>query len=77
MIKVASVRSQMIDPGYGYIRVTQFQVNTGEEVGKALNKPAQGKRQEAQRPDTRPAQQPGAAYCSRPWKWQTTSSRRV
>ncbi|SHL20384.1 S41 family peptidase [Phytopseudomonas punonensis] len=38
VIKVTSVRSQMIDPGYGYIRVTQFQVNTGEEVGKALNK---------------------------------------
>ena len=38
VIKVTSVRSQLIDPGYGYIRVTQFQVNTGEEVGKALNK---------------------------------------
>ena len=38
IIKVVSVRSQLLDPGYGYIRVTQFQVNTGEEVGKALNK---------------------------------------
>ena len=38
VIKVTSVRSQLLDPGYGYIRVTQFQVNTGEEVGKALNK---------------------------------------
>jgi carboxyl-terminal processing protease len=38
VIKVASVRSQLLDPGYGYIRVTQFQVNTGEDVGKALDK---------------------------------------
>ncbi|TBU87433.1 S41 family peptidase [Phytopseudomonas dryadis] len=38
VIKVTSVKSQLLDPGYGYIRVTQFQVNTGEEVGKALNK---------------------------------------
>jgi carboxyl-terminal processing protease len=36
VIKVKSVRSQLLEPGYGYLRVTQFQVNTGEEVGKAL-----------------------------------------
>jgi carboxyl-terminal processing protease len=36
VIKVTSVKSQMLEPGYGYLRVTQFQINTGEEVGKAL-----------------------------------------
>ncbi|NKQ09640.1 S41 family peptidase [Pseudomonas sp. SST3] len=38
VIKVNSVKSQMLEPGYGYLRVTQFQINTGEEVGKALAK---------------------------------------
>src|SRR5690606_34410259 len=36
VIKVKSVKSQTLDPGYGYLRVPQFQINTGEEVGKAL-----------------------------------------
>lgn len=38
VIKVRSVKSQLLEPGYGYLRVTQFQVNSGEEVGKALAK---------------------------------------
>ncbi|MCR4510902.1 S41 family peptidase [Pseudomonas sp. 32.2.56] len=38
VIKVKSVKSQLLDDGYGYIRITQFQVNSGEEVGKALAK---------------------------------------
>jgi carboxyl-terminal processing protease len=38
VIKVRSVKSQLLDEGYGYIRITQFQVNSGEEVGKALAK---------------------------------------
>jgi carboxyl-terminal processing protease len=37
-IKVKSVKSQLLDKSYGYLRITQFQVNTGEEVGKALAK---------------------------------------
>lgn len=37
-ITVKSVKSQLLESGYGYIRITQFQVNTGEEVGKALAK---------------------------------------
>ncbi|MEG4316954.1 S41 family peptidase [Pseudomonas sp. FIP_A4] len=36
VIKVQSVKSQLLEPGYGYLRITQFQINTGEEVGKAL-----------------------------------------
>lgn len=38
VIKVKSVKSQLLDEGYGLIRISQFQVNTGEEVGKALAK---------------------------------------
>ncbi|MGQ7816830.1 S41 family peptidase [Metapseudomonas furukawaii] len=37
-IKVKSVKSQLLEKSYGYLRITQFQVNTGEEVGKALAK---------------------------------------
>ncbi|MFC0708785.1 S41 family peptidase [Azorhizophilus paspali] len=36
VIKVKSVKSQSLESGYGYLRITQFQVNSGEEVGKAL-----------------------------------------
>jgi len=37
-IKMASVRGRWLEPGYGYIRVAQFQVETGEDVAKALQK---------------------------------------
>ena len=37
-IPVKSVKSLLLDNGYGYLRVSQFQVNTGEEVGTALAK---------------------------------------
>ncbi len=37
-IQVKSVKAQMLENGYGYIRITQFQVKTGEEVEKALAK---------------------------------------
>lgn len=37
-IQVKSVKSQLLDSGYAYIRITQFQVKTGEEVAKALAK---------------------------------------
>lgn len=36
VIKSLSVRSQLLEDDYGLIRVSQFQVNTGSEVGKAL-----------------------------------------
>lgn len=35
-IKVQSVRSKMIEPGYGYVRVSQFQEHTGELLAKQL-----------------------------------------
>jgi len=37
-IQVKSVKAQLLESGYGYVRITQFQVKTGEEVGKALAK---------------------------------------
>ena len=37
VIKVQSVKSKMIEPGYGYIRITQFQEHTGETLVKAIN----------------------------------------
>ncbi len=36
MINVKSVRYRMLEPGYGYIRVTFFQANTGKELRQAL-----------------------------------------
>ena len=35
-ITVKSVKSQLLESGYGYIRITQFQVKTGDEVAKAM-----------------------------------------
>ena len=38
VIKIRSVKSTMLDDGYGYVRVTQFQEHTGELLAEALNK---------------------------------------
>ncbi len=38
VIRVQSVRSKMIEPGYGYLRITQFQENTAERVVEHLNR---------------------------------------
>lgn len=38
VIKVASVRQRFLEPGYGYIRIAQFQSATGADVAKALDK---------------------------------------
>ncbi|MEM1110711.1 MAG: S41 family peptidase [Pseudomonadota bacterium] len=38
VIKVASVRKRWLEPGYGYIRIAQFQHRTGEDVRNALTK---------------------------------------
>jgi carboxyl-terminal processing protease len=37
-IKVASVRQRWLEPGYGYIRIAQFQKRTGKDVRKSLDK---------------------------------------
>lgn len=36
VIKVASVRQRWLEPGYGYIRIAQFQSATGEDVTRSL-----------------------------------------
>ncbi|MDR2030949.1 MAG: S41 family peptidase [Azoarcus sp.] len=36
IIKVRSVKSKLIEPGYGYVRVTQFQENTAQSVVEHL-----------------------------------------
>lgn len=38
IIAVASVRSRMLDPGMGYIRISSFNVDTGENLNKELLK---------------------------------------
>src|SRR5690606_13588493 len=37
-IRVMSVKSRSLEPGYGYIRVAQFQANSGTDVRKAVEK---------------------------------------
>jgi carboxyl-terminal processing protease len=36
VIKIKSVKSKLLESGYGYVRITQFQEHTGENLGKAL-----------------------------------------
>jgi carboxyl-terminal processing protease len=36
IINFRSVRAKLIEPGYGYLRVVQFQEHTGEDVAKAI-----------------------------------------
>jgi carboxyl-terminal processing protease len=49
VIKVQSVKSKLSEPGYGFVRITQFQEHTGENLATALehlqkenNAPLQG-----------------------------------
>jgi len=46
IIRVKSVKSRVLEPGYGYVRITQFQSQTGEQLRQAveeLKKQAGGK----------------------------------
>ncbi len=36
IINFRSVRAKLVEPGYGYLRVVQFQEHTGEDVAKAI-----------------------------------------
>ncbi len=47
MIKVKSVKYRMLEPGYGYIRVTFFQQHTGKELREAIVALQQQARDEA------------------------------
>ena len=37
IIKVKSVKSRMLEEGYGYVRITSFQAKTGESMVDAIN----------------------------------------
>ncbi len=37
VIQIKSVKSRMLDPNYAYIRITQFQEHTGEDLVKAID----------------------------------------
>lgn len=37
IIRVKSVRSRMLDPGYGYVRISQFSSSTGKNLNQALD----------------------------------------
>lgn len=37
IIKVKSVKNRLLDPGYGYVRITQFQSNTGDNLLEAIS----------------------------------------
>ena len=37
VIKVKSIKSKMAEPGYGFVRITQFQEHTGENLAAALD----------------------------------------
>lgn len=37
VIRVKSVKSRMLEPGYGLVRITQFQEHTGENMVQAIN----------------------------------------
>jgi len=36
IIKIQSVKSKLLEPGYAYIRITQFQEHTGENLAKSI-----------------------------------------
>ena len=38
VIKVTSIRDRLLEPGYGYVRITQFQSRTGENLREALSR---------------------------------------
>ncbi len=38
VIQIQSVKSTLLEPGYSYFRVTQFQEHTGEKLAEAINK---------------------------------------
>ena len=37
VIQVTSVRSRQLEPGYGYVRISQFQLRTGESLREAID----------------------------------------
>ena len=42
VIRVTSVRSRALEPGYGYVRISQFQLRTGESLREAVGELREG-----------------------------------
>ena len=61
IIKIQSVKSKLIEPGYAYIRVSQFQEHTGENLAKAIEALFKQNQGPMQRPRARSAQRSGRA----------------
>ncbi|VAX13866.1 Carboxyl-terminal protease [hydrothermal vent metagenome] len=38
IIRVKSVKQKLLEPGYGYVRISQFQERTGQDLRKAISK---------------------------------------
>lgn len=38
VIRVQSVKNRMLEPGFGYVRISQFQERTGSDLNKAISK---------------------------------------
>ena len=60
IIKIQSVKSKLLEKGYGYVRVTQFQERTDDDLERALKQP-RARRRRPPGPGARPAQQSGRA----------------
>ena len=42
VIKVTSIKERTLEPGYGYLRITQFQSRTGENLREAVSRLKKG-----------------------------------
>ena len=58
VIKIQSVKNKLLEPGYGYVRITQFQAGTERYLNDAVKLNAENKGRAA-RAGAGPAQQPG------------------
>jgi carboxyl-terminal processing protease len=59
VIKIKSVKHKLVEPDYGYVRITQFQEHSGENLVAALNDLEDKTWRHDQGPGARPAQRPG------------------
>jgi carboxyl-terminal processing protease len=58
VIKVVSVKSRTLEPGFGYLRISNFQARTTEDLLKAVAKLKAENKDGLQGRGARPAQQP-------------------
>ena len=70
-IQVKSVRTRWLEPGFGYVRVAQFQVNTGNQFAAALQKMVDEQELKGLAIDLR--NNPGGRARSELWKSPTQS----